>query len=156
MYIARTHTKVYIYIYIYIYTYILDSDTHTHIYIHTWKLDSHTHIYMCWIYIYIYIVVHEHTILLYRNSSLPLETRVASTWDRNQADFTAVEYLTAELSSLLTKEKGFSRIYIYTLPANRVLNLCEEICIISPAVPFIHRSWQALLATSSVWIKLVM
>ena len=40
------------------------------------------------IYIYIYIVIHKHSVSLYHNSSLWLDTQDARSWDRNPPNFT--------------------------------------------------------------------
>ena len=41
-----------------------------------------------YIYIYIYIVINRQTVSLYHNSSVWLDTRDASSWDRNPPNFT--------------------------------------------------------------------
>ena len=50
-----------------------------------------------YIYIYIYIVIHRQTVSLYHNSSVLLNMREGSSWDRNPAGFTSVRYLTPKL-----------------------------------------------------------
>ena len=49
---------------------------------------SHSNSITIYIYIYIYIVIHRQTVSLYHNSSLQLDTQDASSWDRNQPNFT--------------------------------------------------------------------
>ena len=83
---------------------------HTHRHTHT---HTHTHIY---IYICIYMcvcvcnVIHRWTVFLYYNSSVWLDTRDASSSDRNLADFLSVRYLTI----VILKMKEFLRMPFYT------------------------------------------
>ena len=62
----------------------------------------------------IYIVIHRQTVSLYHNSSVWLDTRDASSWDRNPADFTSVGYLTPEKSSFSFRLYIYIYIYIYS------------------------------------------
>ena len=64
----------------------------------------------------IYIIIHRQTLSLYHKYSVWLDTRDASRWDQNPADFTSLGYLTPDLS-LFTKRRNFLRIwiFIYTL-----------------------------------------
>ena len=63
------------------------------------------------VYIYIYIVIYRQTVSLYHNSSVWLDTRDASSWDRNPADLMLVGHLTPQLSSSRCKQRNF-KVYI--------------------------------------------
>ena len=92
--------------------------THTHIYIYEcvcMYISVHSKI-LCFISIYFkkqsmlvfytYIVMHRQTLSLYHNSNVWLETRDASSWDRNPADFTPIRYLYRAAISNLSWSKG--------------------------------------------------
>ena len=78
-----------------------------------------------YIYIYIYIFIHRPTFSLYHNSSMLLDTRDVSSWDRNPADFTSDGYLIV----ILCVSEGMFYVYIfpYMIPATRVHNSWEEL-----------------------------
>ena len=56
---------------------------------------------------FIYIVTHRQTISLHHNSPVWIDTRDASSWDRNPADFKSVGYLNPEPSSFSALVKEF-------------------------------------------------
>ena len=61
----------------------------------------------------IYIMIHKQ-FSLYYDSSVCLETRGASSWDRNLTDFTFVGYLTSNYRpSQLKRRNFFTYIFIY-------------------------------------------
>ena len=53
-----------------------------------------------YIYIYIYIFIHRHTVSLYHNSFLWLDTQHASSWDRKPPRFTPMHGI--NMNSVLT------------------------------------------------------
>ena len=68
----------------------------------------------CTTYIYIYIVIYRQSVSLYHNSSVWLDPRNASSWDRNPVDFTSVRYLKQKALVLLNvNEAVFTYIFLY-------------------------------------------
>ena len=65
-----------------------------------------------WWYIHIYIVIYRQTVSLYHNSSAGQDTQDASSCNRNQVDFTSVEYPNPDVSSSQCKRRNFS-VYIH-------------------------------------------
>ena len=78
--------------------------------------------------IYIYIVIHKQIVSLYQNSSVWLDTRDDSSWDRNPADFYVIRISYPKPIVILSLSKGTFYVYIftYTLSASGVLNSWEE------------------------------
>ena len=60
-----------------------------------------TYIYIYIYILYIYIVIHRQTDPLYQNSSVSINTRDASSWDRNSAEFMSIRYLTPDALSFV-------------------------------------------------------
>ena len=122
---------------------------------------------------YIYIVIHRHTVSLYHNSSVWLDTLDVWSWDRNLPNFMLDLVLNTQPQAT-HGSSGIIRYYIiafvclhFALLDTRVLSSLEELCttlvaavnsfarVLNPqkgAYIVIHRQTISLYHNSSVWL----